>query len=287
MDFSSHGKRRIAIVGASVALCVGLIASATTYAQAAVMPDMPGMGHGTTSTNTKADAWTVNLHNQVLDFCRTNNTATLKAKKYIPGTNGAGGHWIVDNRAYLGWNPANPKMALVHNNTIVGVVFTGRPTLNPHPNVGTMPHGMKSGTGSSEMIHVYCVTDIVRAFTMDTVTALRDASDPQLVTFGGKGTSSGGGGGGTTPTTTKPPVTTPPFDGNTATAAQLRVHIDEQLRGITSKEDLLAIHEYLHDTYPPTTATTVKPGKPTTTVKPGKPTTTVKPNNTTTTIHGH
>jgi hypothetical protein len=103
----------------------------------------------------------------VNEFCRAHTASELE-RSWLPGPDGGDAltHYFNPAPGSFGLDPAKPRAALVRQDRIVGVMFTGKPL----PYLGSIPrahmHDMSADMASNrEMLHVYCSPDLRDAFT--------------------------------------------------------------------------------------------------------------------------
>ena len=125
----------------------------------------------------------------VNEFCRTHSAQELMAQ-WTPGDTNPSKpthYFNPDGRESPGLDPSNPRAALIYQERIGGVMFTGVPL----PSLGTIPRAHSHGMSRPrEMVHVYCTTDLAEAFTPDRrlgvmadVIALRGKARPLVSTL--------------------------------------------------------------------------------------------------------
>ena len=99
----------------------------------------------------------------VNEFCDRHSGETL-AETWRPGPSsppGASHHGNPDSDS-RGLDPANPRTALIYDGELGGVMFVGRPL----PSLGSIPRAHSHDPSTpTEMLHVYCTTNLREAFT--------------------------------------------------------------------------------------------------------------------------
>lgn len=99
----------------------------------------------------------------VNEFCDRHSGETL-AETWRPGPSsppGASHHGNPDSDS-RGLDPANPRTALIYDGELDGVMFVGRPL----PSLGSIPRAHSPDPSTpTEMVHVYCTTNLREAFT--------------------------------------------------------------------------------------------------------------------------
>jgi hypothetical protein len=100
----------------------------------------------------------------VNEFCRTHSARGLMAD-WLPGDTNPGRptHFFnPEGRGSLGLDPSHPRAALIYQQRLGGVMFTGVPL----PSLGSIPRAHSHDmSGDREMVHVYCTRNLRDAYT--------------------------------------------------------------------------------------------------------------------------
>jgi hypothetical protein len=149
-DSSQHDPAEV-MVGASCNTVELVSPDSSTY-----VPDVAGA-----SSADRAKAR--NLLDGVNEFCATHSLAQVE-QEWRPGLANPSqpSHFFNPDRYARGLDPASPRAALVIDNELAGVVFTGRPL----PPLGSIPRPhIHDPAMRVEMLHVYCTPNMKEAFT--------------------------------------------------------------------------------------------------------------------------